>query len=99
MQPQPIEDGADPGPFGFEPTIRALRARGLAHRIVEDERLGGRLVTLNGRGLVNFGSCSYLGLETDARLKAAACDAVMRYGTQFSSSRTYLAAGLYRQCE
>ena len=33
------------------------------------------------------------------RLKAAACDAVMRYGTHFSSSRAYLSAPLYRECE
>ena len=68
-------------------------------QIAEDDRFDGRIVTLNGRRLVNFGSCSYLGLETDARLKTAACEAVLRYGVQFSSSRAYVAAPLYRELE
>jgi 7-keto-8-aminopelargonate synthetase-like enzyme len=49
--------------------------------------------------VINFGSCSYLGLETDARLKTAACEAVLRYGVQFSSSRAYVSAPLYREFE
>ena len=56
------------------------RARRRATSIAEDEQLGGRFVTLHGRRQVNFGSCSYVGLETDLRLKDAACDAVARYG-------------------
>jgi len=74
-------------------------ARGLALQVAEDERFDGRIITLQGRRLVNFGSCSYLGLETDARLKTAACEAVLRYGVQFSSSRAYVAAPLYREFE
>ena len=69
---------------------RAAIARGLAHLTAEDEELSGRFVTLRGRRHVNFGSCSYLGLETDLRLKNAACDAVSRYGVQFASSRAYV---------
>lgn len=75
------------------------RSKGLVCQIAEDERFDGRTVTVNGRRLVNFGSCSYLGLETDARLKTAACEAVLRFGVQFSSSRAYLAAPLYRELE
>lgn len=97
--PSPVRAGSEPGRLAFESTIRSMKARGLAHRIAEDAHLDGRIVTLDGRGLVNYGSCSYLGLEMDVRLKVAACDAVMRYGTQFSSSRAYLSAPLYRQCE
>jgi 7-keto-8-aminopelargonate synthetase-like enzyme len=73
--------------------------RGLLHNHIEDDALDGRLVTVHGRRLVNFGSCSYLGLETDPRMKAAVRDAVDRYGTQFSSSRTYASAPLYRVAE
>jgi 7-keto-8-aminopelargonate synthetase-like enzyme len=73
--------------------------RGLLHNDVEDDALDGRHVTVHGRRLVTFGSCSYLGLETDARLKAAVRDAVDRYGTQFSSSRAYASAPLYRVAE
>ncbi|MGZ4605193.1 MAG: aminotransferase class I/II-fold pyridoxal phosphate-dependent enzyme [Blastococcus sp.] len=73
--------------------------RGLLHNDAEDDALDGRHVTVLGRRLVNFGSCSYLGLETDPRLKAAVRDAVDRYGTQFSSSRAYASAPLYRVAE
>jgi 7-keto-8-aminopelargonate synthetase-like enzyme len=75
------------------------RARGLVSRFAEDERFDGRCITLDGQQRVSFGSCSYLGLETDARLKTAACEAILRYGVQFSTSRAYLAAPLYRDYE
>lgn len=81
----------------IEAAAHLLESGNLLHRIAEDDRLDGRSITLDGRRLVNFGSCSYLGLETDTRLKAAACEAVLRYGTQFSSSRTYISAPLYRE--
>src|SRR3954449_7374126 len=73
--------------------------RGLLHNDIEDDVLDGRSVTVAGRRLVNFGSCSYLGLETDPRLTAAVRDAVDRHGTQFSSSRAYASAPLYRVAE
>src|SRR5215213_451579 len=73
--------------------------RGLLHNHVEDDVLDGRHVTIDGRRMVNFGSCSYLGLETHPVLKAAVHDAVDRFGTQFSSSRVYASAPLYREAE
>jgi 7-keto-8-aminopelargonate synthetase-like enzyme len=79
--------------------LARARSQGLICRFAEDERFDGRSITLDGKRLVNFGSCSYLGLETDERLKAAACDAVQRYGVQFSTSRAYVAAPLYRELE
>ncbi len=42
----------------MEASANALRSRGLIHRVAEDTRLEGRLLTLSGRKLVNFGSCS-----------------------------------------
>src|SRR5260221_13752754 len=66
---------------------------------VEDEILNGREVTINGRKVVNFGSCSYLGLEIDERLKQGAIDATLRYGTQYSSSRLFSACNLYEEVE
>jgi 7-keto-8-aminopelargonate synthetase-like enzyme len=74
-------------------------AHGLSCLIAEDELLAGRVVTLRGRRQVNFGSCSYLGLETDLRLKTAACDAVARYGVQFASSRAYVSCPPYAELE
>ena len=61
--------------------------------------LDGRTLSLNGREVVSFGSCSYLGLELDPRMKQATIDAVLRYGTQFSSSRGYLSSPQYIELE
>ena len=46
-----------------------------------------------------FGSCGYLGLEHDQRLKAGAINAIEKYGTQFSSSRAYVSSSYYQQAE
>ncbi len=72
---------------------------GIAHVITDDDAYDGRLVTVAGRETVNFGSCSYLGLQHHPSLVEGAIDAVRRYGTQFSSSRAYLSPTLYREVE
>jgi 7-keto-8-aminopelargonate synthetase-like enzyme len=66
---------------------------------IEDESLNGRHITIEGKKVVNFGSCSYLGLEIDERLKQGAIDATIRYGTQYSASRAYSACPLYEEAE
>jgi 7-keto-8-aminopelargonate synthetase-like enzyme len=66
---------------------------------LEDETFNGREVTIGGNRVVNFGSCSYLGLETDDRLKQGAIDATLRYGVQYSSSRLFSACPLYEEFE
>ena len=73
--------------------------RGLGFLYTEDEVLNGREITLNRKKLLNFGSCGYLGLELDNRLKEAAIDAIRRYGTYYSSSRTYVSCGNYKELE
>jgi 7-keto-8-aminopelargonate synthetase-like enzyme len=75
------------------------QARGVVRCLAEDDRFDGRSIVLDGQRVINFSSCSYLGLETDARLKTAACEAVLRFGVQFSSSRAYVAAPLYGELE
>jgi 7-keto-8-aminopelargonate synthetase-like enzyme len=82
-----------------ENNLNLLRARGLAHLTAEDHRMDGRILTLGSSRLVNFGSCSYLGLEVHPLMKAAAHDALDRYGTQFSSSRAYVSTPLYAELE
>lgn len=79
--------------------VKQSKSLKIAHQIIEDEVLDGRSITIDGQKLVNFGSCSYMGLETDERLKAGAIEAIMKYGTQFSSSRAYLSVTLYREIE
>ena len=83
----------------FDEVISDGVRRGMLHNIAEDDRLDGRMITLRGRPLVNFGSCSYLGLETHPAMRAGVIDAVERYGTQFSSSRAFLSAPAYAAAE
>jgi 7-keto-8-aminopelargonate synthetase-like enzyme len=65
----------------------------------EDEQLDGRHLQIRGQSVLSFSSCSYLGLELDPRLIEATVDAVRRYGTQFSASRTYVSAPAYEELE
>lgn len=78
-------------------------ARGVKNRSgqirIDDDRLEGAFITVDGRKIVDFGSCSYLGLNRDPTLKAAAVDAVDRFGTGHSSSPMYTALGLYTDLE
>lgn len=80
-------------------TIMQAREAGAIHLSTEDELFNGREILVDGKRLINFSSCSYLGLELDPRMKDAAIDAILRYGTQFSSSRAYVSMGMYDELE
>jgi len=73
--------------------------RGILHLYTEDNSLHGNYLLLKGKEVVNFGSCSYLGLEFDPRLKEASKAAIDNYGTQFSESRAYVSIKLYKELE
>jgi 7-keto-8-aminopelargonate synthetase-like enzyme/predicted N-acyltransferase len=75
------------------------RQKGITHLYTEDEQYNGRTIRINGQDLINFGSCSYLGLDMDERLKEGAIQAIKQYGVQFSSSRSYIACTLYKEWE
>lgn len=75
------------------------RRLGVTHLVTEDEHLDGSHIHVKGSELINFGSCSYLGLELDQRLKDAGKEAIDKYGLQFSSSRAYVSIGLYSELE
>lgn len=74
-------------------------SRRVAHLVTDEEAHDGRTIAVDGKRLLNFGSCSYLGLEHDPDLISATRDAAERYGTQFSSSRSYLSIGQYQTLE
>ncbi len=82
-----------------ERNISTAIKEGLIHLDAEDKVANGRTVTVNGEELINFGLCSYLGLEFDPRIKEGAIDAIHRYGSQFSTSRAYMSVGLYQELE
>jgi len=75
------------------------RELGTLQASTQDSSFDGKHVTVRGHKMVFFGSCSYLGLEHDERLKRGAIDAINRYGAQFSSSRTFLQMGMYEEVE
>ncbi|RKE45364.1 aminotransferase class I/II-fold pyridoxal phosphate-dependent enzyme [Sphingobacterium detergens] len=73
--------------------------RGILHLTQDGNLTTDNLIRINDSELVNFTSCSYLGLEHDERLKRAAIAAVEKYGVQFSESRAYVSIDLYRELE
>ena len=79
--------------------VSAAVKQGVVHLELDEVPLNGRMIKVAGQHLINFGSCSYLGLEHDQRLKSGAINAINRYGTQFSASRAYLSAPLYQRLE
>lgn len=68
------------------------REKGVLHLYAEDEEYNGRTIRIKGKDLLHFGSCSYLGLDTDERIKEGAIDAIRKYGIHSSSSRTYISS-------
>lgn len=73
--------------------------KGILHLYSENASIASNTIVVKGHEAVNFGSCSYLGLEHDERLKEGAKRAIEQFGTQFSSSRAYLSLGLYHTLE
>lgn len=72
---------------------------GIGYLIIEDEHINGRTIKVRGNDVLNFGNCSYLGLETDPRLKAAAIEATDKYGIMILSSRAFSSIHLYPELE
>lgn len=72
---------------------------GILHVSTEEVSPSGRTVKIDGSEKVNFSSCSYLGLETDERLKQGAIEMIERYGVAFSASRAYISIGPFNEFE
>lgn len=65
----------------------------------ESDSYDGRILTINKKDIVNFGNCSYLGLDTSETVKLGGIDAIVRYGNFFSSSRLCAGLALNEQLE
>lgn len=65
----------------------------------DDSVYTGRHVRYAGKELLNFGCCSYLGLELRPELVDGAIAAVRRFGTQFPFPRAMLQCPLYVELE
>ena len=79
--------------------FRAAKRAGITLASTSGGDYVGRQLPINGRTLTSYASCSYLGLELDPRMKAAAIRAIESAGTYFSTSRTYLQMGEYEELE
>jgi len=79
--------------------LRGKNSCEITHLLAGDSVLNGRFFLLKDKSVLNFGSYSYLGLETDERLKAAAIDAIVHHGMSYASSRAYLSNPLYAELE
>lgn len=71
----------------------------ILHLITDKGDGGGKNISINNRRLINFASYSYMGLETDHRLKQGGIKAIEDYGTQFGASRAYVSIKLYDEIE
>ena len=73
--------------------------QGVMHLYAQDETINGRHLTLSGKKALHFGTCGYLSLEHNRKIKDAAIDAIERFGTQFPMSKTYISNPLYSELE
>lgn len=75
------------------------KEKGIIHHNTEDTKLSENSITIHGKKLINFGSCSYLGLEFEESIRDSGKAAIDDYGTQFSSSRAYVSPIYYESLE
>lgn len=68
------------------------RNKEVMHLVAGGNEWTGKSMQIGGKDLVNFGTCGYLGLETNSKLKREAQRFVEEYGTQFSISRAFVAS-------
>src|SRR4051812_19638780 len=85
--------------YQLDTFIKQAKARGVAQLVDEGEIHDGSSVTINGRQLKNFGSCGYMSLEFDPRVKNGGIEAIKKYGIEFSTSRVFLSNPLYSKLE
>ncbi len=76
-----------------------MQENGCVFQYYEDPGYNGRTITVRGRELLHFASCSYLGLETHEELVKGAIEAASKYGVQNSMSRAMLSSPLYKEFE
>lgn len=79
--------------------ITTAKNNEIIHLYTEKTNANTAIMKINNKELVNFGSCSYLGLEFNKNLIKGSSNAIANFGTQFSASRAYVSCGLYETLE
>ena len=79
--------------------VTDAKNKGVFHLYTEDEFYTGRHLHIKGKKMFHFGTTGYLGVEQDERLKSAAIEAILKFGTQFPLSKTFVSFGLYKELE
>jgi 7-keto-8-aminopelargonate synthetase-like enzyme len=74
-------------------------SKGIFHLHTSNQPISGTSIIIDEKPILNFGSCSYLGLEFNPEIKSASQAAIENYGTQFSASRAYISLGLYAELQ
>lgn len=70
--------------------VNQAKSKEIIHLNFDSSHWNGKHLSIAGKELLNFGTCGYLGLETNQLLIDKACEYTKRYGTQFSISRAYV---------
>jgi 7-keto-8-aminopelargonate synthetase-like enzyme len=80
-------------------SAKHARELGVIELSTNSDHYDGRTVTINGKDLLHFGNCSYVGLDTCEAIKAGSIEAITKYGNLFASSRQYISLGLNLELE
>lgn len=80
-------------------SLKKFKDFGAIFQYFDDESYNGRTVNVNGKDLIHFASCGYLGIEKHPWLVESAMEALNKYGTQTPSSRGILSSPLYKEIE
>jgi len=97
---------SEPKLLDMNPQTRILQqvvlngiAKGVGHLPIDSVNPSAPTISMRGVELLNFSSCSYLGLEHHEKLIEGTIEAVRQYGTQYSSSRAFSRVALYDELE
>lgn len=79
--------------------VNFVASKQITHLYPDNGMIEGNMLNLRNKQTINFGSCSYLGLEFDQRLLEGSISGATRYGSQFSISRAYMSCPIYKELE